>query len=102
MKKMKKLNKKIGISLITVLLLSGCAADIILPGLCYDDRNGTHMCGIICNEDKSVCIDTDNPKIEPDIDFDKENIDGPDRNDLCDDMFKYHGAEAWANCILIA
>ena len=47
-------------------VFGACSQIEILPNLCYDDRNGTHMCGIICNEDQSICIDTDNPDLDCD------------------------------------
>ena len=61
------------LTIITIILLSGCARFEILPNLCYDDQNGTRMCGIICNEDRSICIDTHNPKLGPDLECDTED-----------------------------
>jgi hypothetical protein len=64
-------------------MISGCSTQEILPNLCFDDRNGTYMCGIICNEDKTQCIDLDNPDIdlelEPEIQrYDKELYPDPE------------------------
>lgn len=54
--------------LLTILLLvSSCSSYEVLPNLCYNDKEGTHMCGIICNEDSTICIDTENPKIQRDL-----------------------------------
>ena len=83
-----------------IFTLGSCASKVeILPGLCYDDRNGTHMCGIICNEDQSICIDTDNPKLGPDKFPPQRPID--DIWEMCK-PFLTHPAPAWSNCILIA
>ncbi len=66
-----------------VVMISGCSTQEILPNLCFDDRNGTYMCGIICNEDKTQCIDLDNPdldlELEPEIKrYDKELYPDPE------------------------
>ena len=29
---------------IGLMLISGCSTQVVLPGLCYDDRTGTHLC----------------------------------------------------------
>ena len=72
---------------IGLMLISGCTAYTeILPNLCHSDKDGMIICDcppenrtyhghcieeelkekiktIICNDDKSICIDADNPTL---------------------------------------
>ena len=82
----------IRISLLLIILSSlvGCSTSVILPGLCYNDRDGTHMC----------------PKTEEDY---IEKIDPPtepineheERWNTCE-PFLHMESEAWMNCMMIA
>ncbi len=88
------MNKKIGINIglyaaptliiALVMLLTSCAAEIILPGLCYTDKEGTFLC--------------------PEIEKIKPEPIMPDHERIWKDCepFLYMDAEAWTNCILIA
>ena len=54
---------------------SGCTTTKeLLPNLCYNDKEGTFVCGLICNEDKTVCIDTENPDLDGDRDFNTMDV----------------------------
>jgi hypothetical protein len=72
--------------IISILLLSSCAAEIILPGLCYSDRTGTFICPEIENIKPPI-----SPEPLPPTDIWKE----------CK-PFLGHPEPAWSNCILIA
>ena len=61
--KMNMMKKKILVAITTSLLFTGCSTDEILPNLCFNGDE-TYMCGIMCNEDNSICIDLDNPKLD--------------------------------------
>ena len=67
--KMNMMKKKILVAITTSLLFTGCSTVEILPNLCFDGEE-TYMCGIMCNEDNSICIDLDNPQLDIEKDLD--------------------------------
>ena len=88
---------------LSMIIINGCAAKEILPNLCFDGEE-TYMCGIMCNDDGSVCIDLDNPDLQEEIDesiyFEPQDIETPEER--CEEFFWNHSAEDYMNCILIA
>lgn len=78
-----------------ILFLGGCTTKEILPNLCYKDpwigESETYVCGVMCNEDGSICIDMDNPKLDI-----EERLDDPVIG------YTYHGhpiteCDVWRN-----
>jgi hypothetical protein len=77
--------KNITITIISILLLGSCSTTVeILPGLCYENRTGTTLCG---------------PEIKPDEFPPQKPID--DIWEMCK-PFLDHPTPAWSDCILIA
>ncbi len=80
--------------LLVVGVMFSCSSIEILPGLCYNDKDGTYLCSYECdrfeNKIDNFCIDEyiDPPMHRPDLDCEiwRENSD----------------PEAYMNCILIA
>jgi hypothetical protein len=71
--------------IISILLLGSCSTTVeILPGLCYDSKSGTTLCGPVITPDEF-------PPREPINDTWKECL-----------PFLSHPVPAWTNCILIA
>ena len=63
------------LSFLFFIAVSGCTTTKeLLPNLCYNDKEGTFVCGLICNEDKTVCIDTENPDLDGDRDFNTMDV----------------------------
>ena len=87
---------------LSMIIINGCAAKEILPNLCFDGEE-TYMCGIMCNEDNSVCIDLDNPDLKEEIEKKEPIYLEPIRNldEHCESWLP-HMPEAYMNCILIA
>lgn len=86
----RKKKMKLILSLITIsILLSSCATEIILPGLCYTDDKGTFLCPE---------IDRVKPPISP------EPLPPTELQELWKECepFLSHDGEFWMNCILIA
>ena len=69
------------------MFMSSCSTQVILPGLCYDDRDGTHLC----------------PKDSPP---EQEEEDKPDMEELqplydyCEPWAQYETSEQWMKCIM--
>jgi|ETNmetMinimDraft_9_1059917.scaffolds.fasta_scaffold24912_4 hypothetical protein len=84
--------------LLVVGMFASCASIEIIPGLCYNDRDGTYLCPEPepeCDPDldssaTNFCIDEyiDPPMSEPDFD--------------CEIWREHSDPEAYLNCILIA
>ena len=80
------IDRLLGVLILGVILLflASCTTSVVLPGLCYDDRDGTHLC----------------PKEYP-----PEQEDKPDMEELqpiyeeCEEWI-YHDGEAWMQCIM--
>ncbi len=69
------------------ILISSCSTQVVLPGLCYNDRDGTYL-----------CPETDPEAIVP------EPLPPTEHQKLWKDCepFLNHPEPAWTNCILIA
>lgn len=69
------------------ILISSCSSQVVLPGLCYNDRDGTYL-----------CPETGDDYIAP------EPLDPTEHEKLWKDCepFLNHPEPAWTNCILIA
>ena len=80
--KMKK-NLYINLVILFSILLPSCSTQVILPGLCYNDRDGTHIC----------------PK-----DYEEEpvNRDMEELQPIYDECVEWesHSGEAWMQCIM--
>ena len=72
---------RLSLLLIIVGNLYACSSIEILDGLCYNDKEGSHLC----------------QEIEP-IKVDPEPI---DIWELCE-PFLYHDPETWQNCMMLA
>ena len=62
-------------------MITGCAAEIILPGLCYTDKAGTYL----CPKEENIYID---PPLIPEY----------DRNDSCMMMYRID-QDQWRMCM---
>ena len=69
---------------LVLMSLTSCTTSVVLPGLCYDDRDGTHLC----------------PKeYPPEQEEDKRDM------ELFEPIYEYcepweFDSEAWMNCIM--
>jgi len=87
MKKQKKISQYIdgliGILILGSILLfiTACQSTVILPGLCYNDRDGTHIC----------------PKSEEDYKRDMEELEPI--YEACEE-WESHDGETWMQCIM--
>ena len=70
---------------IGLMLISGCSTQVVLPGLCYDDRTGTHLCP------EQI------PEIKRDLDEDMEEFEPI--YEACEE-WELHDAETWMQCIM--
>ena len=89
MKKQKKISQYIdgiiGILILGSILLfiTACQSTVILPGLCYNDRDGTHICPKDYEEEP---VNRDMEELEPIY-------------EACED-WESHSGEAWMQCIM--
>lgn len=84
------------LSLLLVGVMFSCSSVELIPGLCYNDKDGTYLCPSECDRFENPI---DNFCIEPEY-----LLDPPmDRPDLDCEIWREHSdPEAYMNCILIA
>tara|TARA_Y100000361_G_C11099568_1_gene311081 strand:+ start:449 stop:742 length:294 start_codon:yes stop_codon:yes gene_type:complete len=80
--KMKK-NLYINLVILFSILLPSCSTQVILPGLCYNDRDGTHICPKDYEEEP---VNRDMEELQPIYDECAE--------------WESHSGEAWMQCIM--
>ena len=80
--KMKK-NLYINLVILFSILLPSCSTQVILPGLCYNDRDGTHICPKDYEEEP---VNRDMEELQPIY-------------DECEE-WELHSGEAWMQCIM--
>ena len=70
---------------LVLMTFTSCSTQVILPGLCYDDRDGTHLC----------------PKeYPPEQEEDKRDMEELQPiYDECEE-WELHSGEAWMQCIM--
>ncbi len=78
--KMKK-NLYINLVILFSILLPSCSTQVILPGLCYNDRDGTHICPKDYEEEP---VNRDMEELQPIYDECAE--------------WESHSGEAWMQC----
>ena len=70
---------------IGLMLISGCSTQVVLPGLCYGDRTGTHLCP------EQI------PEIKRELEEDMEEFDPLYKE--CEDLAT-HDNDLWFQCIM--
>jgi len=64
------------------MFMSSCSTQVILPGLCYNDKEGSHICPEKEEEDKP-----DMEELQPLYDY-------------CEPWAQYETSEQWMKCIM--
>ncbi len=78
-----KKNLYINLVILFSILLPSCSTQVILPGLCYNDRDGTHICPKDYEEEP---VNRDMEELQPIYDECAE--------------WESHSGEAWMQCIM--
>ena len=68
---------------LVLMTFTSCSTQVILPGLCYDDRDGTHICPKDYEEEP---VNRDMEELQPIYDECAE--------------WESHSGEAWMQCIM--
>lgn len=78
-----KKNLYINLVILFSILLPSCSTQVILPGLCYNDRDGTHICPKDYEEEP---VNRDMEELQPIYEECAE--------------WELHSGEAWMQCIM--
>ena len=78
-----KKNLYINLVILFSILLPSCSTQVILPGLCYNDRDGTHICPKDYEEEP---VNRDMEELQPIYEECAE--------------WESHSGEAWMQCIM--
>ena len=103
--KMKK-NLYIDLVILFSILLPSCSTQVILPGLCYNDRDGTHLCPKEYTPKEDECdtdmdSSADNMCLDPvpeEKETDMEEL--QPLYDYCEPWAQYETSEQWMQCIM--